>query len=90
LQQLRHDEAAPDLLQQDVGLGTPQESQAEVLFQQQKRALDVPAPRRELGNVVHAEQLGIAHIGDVAMQDALMQKAHQAHGVPGTRPFLGA
>jgi len=52
LQQLGEDERAPDLLQQNMGLGTPKQSQAEVGFEQQKGTLDVPSPGVELDHIV--------------------------------------
>src|SRR5438128_4486513 len=51
---------------------------------------NVPTSGIELGDVVHAELVGIEHIADVGMQDPVHRKAHQAHRVLGTWPFLGA
>ena len=52
LQQLGDDEGAPDLLQQDMRLGTPKQGQSQVRLQRQKGTLDVPTPGVELDNIV--------------------------------------
>ncbi len=52
LQQLGDDERAPDLLQQDMRLGTPKQGQSQVRLECQKGTLDVPSPGVELDHVV--------------------------------------
>ena len=52
LQQLGDDEGAPDLLQQDMRLGTPKQGQSQVRLPRQKGTLDVPTPGVELDNIV--------------------------------------
>jgi len=52
LQQLGDDERAPDLLQQDMRLGTPKQRQSQMRLERQKGTFDVPSPGVELDHVV--------------------------------------
>jgi len=65
LKDLGDDEHGPDLLEDDGGLGGPEQMEAEFALDQRERQFDVPAASVQPGDLTQGQGQRIADIGDV-------------------------
>ena len=79
MQQLRQDQAGPDLLVDHPQFGTPQQGHLQVLFEFAKGQFNLPSARVQPRDVDEGEGSWVEHIGQIAVPLGAAAKADQAH-----------
>jgi hypothetical protein len=89
MQDLSQDQHDPELLQDQGGMSTPPQADAQGAFEQFDGQFDIPTSGVELGNLLHAELAGIEHIGQVLMQLRAVAKLDQPDRMSGLIGTVG-
>ena len=79
MQQVRQDQAGPDLLVDHPQFGTPQQGHLQVLFEFAKGQFNLPSARVQPRDVDEGEGSRVEHIGQIAVLLGAAAKADQAH-----------